>query len=143
MVPHAAMGGNLAIESACCLLNSLLSMRDAVPNHELKQIPTTILDEALTKYAENRQQRAEDVVSHAQMVCRDQLCLNENYRQKIVGLNDADWLSRNLIAFSRSEKMRTKAPDTSRVKFYTDRAERVRQLVQRGESITPIGAEAV
>lgn len=133
MVPHAAMGGNLAIESASTLVNLLLSMRDDAADDDFGEIPLSVLDEGLQNYAGNRQARAENVVNHAQTVCRDQLCLNGNYREKVLGLNDADWLRVNLAAFSGSEKMRTEMPDKARVRFYTERAQRIQELLRKGK----------
>ena len=133
------MGGNLAIESASTLMNLLLSMRDVAPDENLERIPLSVLEEGLQKYAENRQVRAEKVVDFAQTVCRDQLCLNENYREKVAGLNDADWLRANLVAFSGSEIMRTKTPDKARVRFYTERAQQIQELLRTGAPVLSIG----
>ena len=135
------MGGNLAIESASTLMNLLLSMRDVTPDENFERIPLSVLEEGLQKYADNRQPRAEKIVNFAQNVCRDQLCLNKNYRERVADLNDADWLWGNLVAFSGSEKMRTKTPDKARVKFYTERAQQIQELLRTGAPVLPPGVE--
>ncbi|MCJ1477425.1 hypothetical protein MMC13_006096 [Lambiella insularis] len=150
MVPNAAMGGNLAMESAASLLNMLHDIRKKTGDHELKEIPISELEVGLPKYAEGRQDRANGVVAIAGMSCRAQLLLDRSGEQFVRGLSqltDELWLGRSLISLSQAEKINDWKTGSPRVDFYTRRARQIQEAVRAGQTpdklITTYGSNAI
>jgi hypothetical protein len=80
MVPRAAMGANLAMESVACFINRLneLEKKDLDrPLSETSPIPLDKVEKGLAKYAVNRAARASPVVGLANFACRSQLKADE------------------------------------------------------------------
>ncbi|KKA22709.1 Monooxygenase [Rasamsonia emersonii CBS 393.64] len=134
MVPHAAMGANLAMESAACLVNRLLELRERHPSLQQQHIPLDTLQSSLREYSRNRTARAADVVRLANSACCAQLKAGpaeEAYICNILPtLTNEAWLARALGSLCKAEKLENWHRQSDRVAFYTRQAERIRQRME-------------
>ncbi|KAK8058411.1 hypothetical protein PG994_008859 [Apiospora phragmitis] len=119
MVPHAALGGNQAMESVALLLNELLgsgSGSSSGRSGALAIIPLPAL-------CERRCARTSKLRSMAEMTCRTQLSphgehTSATYRQ-LPGLTDADWLLKITMSFLGAPALEG-VPLTERGRFYDE-----------------------
>lgn len=134
MVPHAAMGANLAIESVACFANALTELQKEL-NGALPAlgIPSTKIDKVFQKYAENRTARADIVMRMAQFACRAQVKADQEARKYVLNLPNMErdkWLRGALGSYSYAEKIDQWNGGSERVSYYSEKAQKIQALLK-------------
>jgi hypothetical protein len=134
MVPHAAMGANLAIESVACFANILTELRKEL-NGALPamNISSNKIDKVLQKYSENRTARAGIAMGIAQFSCRAQVKIDQEARKYISNLPNMGrdkWLWGALSSYSYAEKINQWDGGSERVSYYSEKARRIQALLK-------------
>jgi FAD dependent monooxygenase len=130
MVPNAAQGGNQAMESVAVLLNELEKARSK------GRIQADLLEQALSRYSEQRKPRASKIQKMAGMICRTQMMPNGDATsaafQELPRLTDADWLFRGFMGFVGAPSLNG-IPLTKKGKFFDEALSSFEQKFARHE----------
>lgn len=126
------------MESAACFASYLLELREQLGGTFPRSIPEPDVEGCLQKYAEKRQSRVSGVTQAARFACQTQLKIGpaaDAYISSLPGMKNEEWLSLVLQMLTNAEKIEGWEWNSPRVNLYTKNAEKIREKVERKESL--------
>lgn len=128
MAPHAAMGANLAMESAACFVNELRGLKSQLgktPDQETDYLPPLQLTKRLESYTNQRRARVTKVATKAGLTEKINLKIDPP-ASKFIGalpqMKESDWLGGGLFSLCQAHKLEDWECGSDRVDLYSKRA---------------------
>jgi FAD dependent monooxygenase len=137
MAPHAAMGANLAMESAACFVNEVRKFKGRhADSTQPGSLTTTEISQLLESYTNKRRGRVTQFMKQAAMTEKIHLKGGHEASEFLGALplmTEMDWLRPALISLGQAEKLDDWKWNSDRVETYNKRAERIREALVQGQ----------